>query len=146
MLGGKTLEARAVPSRGGGTYAFVATLPLGPQGPPGGRPPAGPPGSFRRLVPPGPFNFLLGESTEAFVARLLAVVLTAGVLCYMLARYIVSPVVKLREVTRRVARGDLSARVSPLLGRRRDELAAMGRSEEHTSELQSLRHLVCRLL
>src|ERR1039458_2010324 len=25
-------------------------------------------------------------------------------------------------------------------------LAALGRSEEHTSELQSLRHLVCRLL
>src|SRR5437899_2525204 len=31
----------------------------------------------------------------------------------------------------------------PLLARRTDKLA---RSEEHTSELQSLRHLVCRLL
>src|SRR5258705_6541214 len=28
----------------------------------------------------------------------------------------------------------------------RDYLALVGRSEEHTSELQSLRHLVCRLL
>src|SRR5438045_8352250 len=28
----------------------------------------------------------------------------------------------------------------------RDEIAGIDRSEEHTSELQSLRHLVCRLL
>src|SRR2546423_12227336 len=41
MLGGMTLEARAVPSRGGGTYAFVATLPLCPPGPPGARTSAG---------------------------------------------------------------------------------------------------------
>ena len=52
--------------------------------------------------------------------------LTAGLLCYLLARYIVSPVVKLRAVTQQVAGGDLSARVGPLLGTRRDELAAMG--------------------
>jgi len=146
MLGGMTLEARAVPSRVG-TYAFVATLPLGPPGPPVGRTPAGPPRSFRRLVPPGPFNFLLGESTAAFVARLLAVVLTAGALCYLLARYIVSPVVKLREVTRRVARGDLSARVSPLLGRRRDELAAMGRDfDEMATRVEALVSARDRLL
>src|SRR5262245_62851046 len=36
----------------------------------------------------------------------------------------------------------------PLLavGRRSAEAARQARSEEHTSELQSLRHLVCRLL
>src|SRR5258705_2673571 len=32
------------------------------------------------------------------------------------------------------------------LFRRRKELNSLKRSEEHTSELQSLRHLVCRLL
>jgi two-component system sensor histidine kinase CpxA len=58
--------------------------------------------------------------------RILAVLLTVGALCYGLARYIVSPVVKLRGVTRQVAGGDLSARVGPLLGKRRDELAALG--------------------
>jgi two-component system sensor histidine kinase CpxA len=62
-----------------------------------------------------------------FLPRILAVLLTAGVLCYLLTLYIVSPVVKLRTVTRQVSEGDLSARVGPLLGRRRDELAAMGR-------------------
>src|SRR5258705_2150072 len=35
--------------------------------------------------------------------------------------------------------------VTPIAKRRR-ERARSGRSEEHTSELQSLRHLVCRLL
>jgi signal transduction histidine kinase len=123
ILGGMTLEARPAVSRGGVSYIFVATFPLGPPGTHGS---PHPPRPFEHFPPPGPFNFLLGESTAAFIARLLAVVLTAGALCYLLARYIVSPVVKLREVTRQVARGDLSARVSPLLGRRRDELAAMG--------------------
>jgi two-component system, OmpR family, sensor histidine kinase CpxA len=127
MLPGAALEARPVAARGGGAYAFVATLPLGPPPPsPPGRMPRGRPAPFLRFLPPGPFNFLLGDSPAALFARLFAVVLTAGLLCYLLARYIVSPVVKLREVTQRVARGDLSARVGPALGRRRDELAAMG--------------------
>jgi signal transduction histidine kinase len=128
ILGGAALEARPVPARGGGSYAFVATLPLGPPPPPpAGRLPRGQPRPpLLHFLLPGPFNFLLGDTPAALFARLFAVVLTAGLLCYMLARYIVSPVVKLREVTRRVARGDLSARVGPALGRRRDELAAMG--------------------
>src|SRR3989441_8011086 len=36
--------------------------------------------------------------------------------------------------------------VSELLGFREDELVEQSRSEEHTSELQSLAYLVCRLL
>src|SRR5262245_66471279 len=49
-----------------------------------------------------------------------------------------------RRAVRRFARRDQP----PCdLGVRRRGLAAIGaRSEEHTSELQSLRHLVCRLL
>jgi two-component system sensor histidine kinase CpxA len=71
--------------------------------------------------------------------RILAALLTAGALCYLLARYIVSPVVKLRAVTGQVARGDLSARVSPLLGKRRDELAEMGRDfDAMTTRIESL--------
>src|SRR3712207_8261282 len=34
----------------------------------------------------------------------------------------------------------------PQVGDRRDRLGAAGRSEEHTSELQSRQYLVCRLL
>src|SRR5436853_1176614 len=40
-----------------------------------------------------------------------------------------------------------SSTESPIEERRRNQRATSGsRSEEHTSELQSLRHLVCRLL
>ncbi|MFL6228047.1 MAG: hypothetical protein ACJ741_04650, partial [Pyrinomonadaceae bacterium] len=114
MSGGRVIEARPEHARDGGSYAFVAVLPIGPPPPqPGRRPPPHPPGPFGRFLPPTPLNFLLGESSTALALRLAAVILTAGVLCYMLARYIVSPVVKLREVTNRVAGGDLSARVSP---------------------------------
>jgi signal transduction histidine kinase len=145
MLRGMVIEARPEAARGGGRYAFVATLPLG--GPP--MPPGSPGASrpFRRFVPPGPFNFLLGESSAAFAARLLAVMLTAGVLCYLLARYIVSPVVKLRAVTRQVSGGDLSARVGPLLGKRRDELADMGRDfDAMAAQVEALMSAQQRLL
>src|SRR5690625_5568667 len=36
--------------------------------------------------------------------------------------------------------------VSPLIALMQDQVAALRRSEEHTSELQSRGHLVCRLL
>ncbi|HVG30255.1 MAG TPA: ATP-binding protein [Pyrinomonadaceae bacterium] len=70
---------------------------------------------------------LLSDHPWAQALRVLAVLLTAGLLCYGLARYITSPVIKLREATRLVAAGDFSARVTPTLSRRRDELADMGR-------------------
>ncbi len=122
------LEARPVES-GGGRYAFVVRMPLGRRGPGG-----------------GPFGILTDDSS-ALVVRLLAVVLTAGLLCYLLARYIVSPVVKLRAVTRQVAGGDLSARVGPLLGKRRDELAAMGRDfDVMAAQVEALMSAQRRLL
>src|SRR5262245_64558645 len=50
-------------------------------------------------------------------------------------------VARVPELVRRAGRhGD------PLAGAGDELLAADARSEEHTSELQSLRHLVCRLL
>jgi two-component system sensor histidine kinase CpxA len=65
--------------------------------------------------------------------------LTAGILCYLLARYLSSPVVKLRAATQRLAAGDLSARVGAANGRRRDELADLGRDFDVMAErIQSL--------
>src|SRR5262245_19747850 len=61
-----------------------------------------------------------------------------------------------RTATRQHQRADDGSRKSPtsamagqaaaLIIRRRTFVVVIGRSEEHTSELQSLRHLVCRLL
>ncbi len=56
----------------------------------------------------------------------MVVLLAAAVVCYWLARYLASPVVKLSAATRRLASGDLKARVGPAIGGRRDELADLG--------------------
>src|SRR5215213_4323307 len=104
----KPMFAFPAATGGGGRYVFVGEL---------GAPPEPPFANPRYLLP-----------------RFLAVMLTAGLLCYLLARYIVSPVLKLRAVTKQVAEGDLSARVGPLLGRRRDELAAMGHDFDTMAE------------
>ncbi|HYO62633.1 MAG TPA: ATP-binding protein [Pyrinomonadaceae bacterium] len=129
-LGPRMLEVRRASSEGGARYAFVVSMPMGRGGP-----------------PRGPFGFLRSENASALAVRLLAVVLTAGVLCYLLARYIVSPVVKLRAVTRQVTQGDLSARVGPLLGKRRDELGAMGRDfDAMAAQIETLLSAQQRLL
>ena len=143
MEGGRVLEARTLNQRDGVRYAFVATLPLGPPRPP----PDAPPHRFPHFLPPGPLNFLLGDTAGALAARVIAALLTAGVLCYMLARYIVSPVLKLRAVTRQLTEGDLSARVGPLMGKRRDELADMGRDfDAMAARIEALLGAQARLL
>jgi two-component system sensor histidine kinase CpxA len=58
--------------------------------------------------------------------RLLALILIGGILCYWLARYLTSPISKLRATTQTIASGDLTARIGPSLGKRRDELTALG--------------------
>jgi HAMP domain-containing protein len=49
----------------------------------------------------------------------LAVLVTTGVLCYGLAKYFSSPVIKLRAATQQLAKGDLSARVGAAKSKRR---------------------------
>ncbi len=53
---------------------------------------------------------------------------------YALARYLASPAMKLRRATHQLAEGDLTARVGPQMGRRRDELADMGRDFDVMAE------------
>ena len=60
--------------------------------------------------------------------------LTAGIVCYGFARYLVAPVAKLRHATRQLAEGDLSARAASAMGKRRDELADMGRDFDRMAE------------
>jgi len=66
--------------------------------------------------------------------RLLAIFLTAGILCYGLARYLTAPVLRLRDATHQLAGGDLSVRVGPAVGKRRDELAELGRDFDIMAE------------
>jgi two-component system sensor histidine kinase CpxA len=57
--------------------------------------------------------------------HLLAVTLTGGLFCYWLAKHLTSPVEKLRAATQELAGGNLSVRVLPTMGNRRDELASL---------------------
>ena len=59
------------------------------------------------------------------IMHMFAVALTGALFCYWLARHLTSPVTKLRAATRELAKGNLSTRVGPTLGRRRDELASL---------------------
>lgn len=65
---------------------------------------------------------------KTWLLRILAVLFTAGLVCYGLARHFASPVRRLRAVAKRFATGDLKARVGkdPLF-KRRDEVAELGR-------------------
>jgi two-component system sensor histidine kinase CpxA len=79
--------------------------------------------------------------------RLGAALLTAGILSFFLARSISTPIRKLQDAARRLSDGDLSARVVPSLGGRRDEIAELGRDFDRMGErigslLESQRRLL----
>jgi len=76
-----------------------------------------------------------GEPNRNFVSRLLfegpttiwalALVLGAGIACYGLARHLTGPLEKIRAAARDLAAGNLSSRIGPGLGQRRDEFAEL---------------------
>ncbi len=98
------LTATKVRGSSGATYVLLLDLP-----------------HFR---PPNP----LALPIRIWIVRILALLITAGLVCYGLARHFAAPIRRLRAVARRFATGDLKARVGkdPLL-KRRDEVAELGR-------------------
>jgi signal transduction histidine kinase len=81
------------------------------------------------------------------VVHILAIGLMGGLFCYGLARYLTSPVTKLRAATREFAAGNLNARVVPTLGGRRDELASLAADfDEMAEKIQQLLDSQRRLL
>jgi two-component system sensor histidine kinase CpxA len=90
----------------------------------------GPPSGFLPRFIPREFRDLSGTGG----IRLLALLATSGLVCYGLALYLTSPAVKLRRATRQLASGDLTARVAAQMGRRRDELADLGRDFDQMAE------------
>lgn len=84
---------------------------------------------WERQAPPS----LFWGSTTAYV-RLVGILFTATLLCYLLALYLTSPIRKLRLATNKLADGDLTARVAPPLGRRRDELGDLARDFDEMAE------------
>jgi signal transduction histidine kinase len=95
--------------------------------------------AFRRGGPPEPvpwYGVWLAaiDQPGSLALRMGAILLTAGLLCYGLARYLTAPVLRLRDATHRFAGGDLSARVGPTVSHRRDEIAELGRDFDRMAE------------
>lgn len=68
---------------------------------------------------------------------LLVSTLVSGSACFLLARHFTSSIKRLQETIQKVARGDLSARVSKHFSGRKDEIAALGRDfDQMTARLE----------
>ena len=101
--------------------------------PPGLPPPRPPPAGHR----PPPGVHLPGP--PPWLALLFGLLASLGVSA-LLAWYVAKPIRLLRQALDRAAGGQLSIRVQPLIGRRRDELADLGRNFDHMAQrLQSLK-------
>ena len=119
FAGRNTLVARPVVSSKGQRYTYVAHIP-------------------RPAYQP---------SLQALGYRLLVILVIGGIFCYWLARYLTTPLLKLRTTTNELAEGNLDARVADKLTKRRDEVGQLGRDFNVMAErLESIVHAHQRLL
>jgi two-component system sensor histidine kinase CpxA len=70
---------------------------------------------------------------------ILLAILISGIVCFLLARYLTAPIGQLRQATLKLAKGDLDQRVSPAMGKRKDEISGLANDFDHMAEqLQKL--------
>lgn len=81
---------------------------------------------------PSTLRWYIGPDTLPF--RLLVVLAVSGAVCYGLARQLTRRLQTIREGSRRLAAGDLSARVGPQLGDLDDEASALARDLDQMAE------------
>lgn len=82
---------------------------------------------------------VIGRFSELAFWPLVVWVVASGGVCFWMARYLTSPVVKLRQASQQLAEGDLSARAGEAIGSRRGELADLVRDFDRMAErIQSL--------
>ena len=110
----QTVAAKKIQLKNGADYVYVIQLKRPPQTP-----------------------FLTELKNR--ILQILAVIFTAGLVCYALARYLSSPIGKLRFATQKLAQGDLQTRVAPEIGKRRDEVARLASDfDEMAERIESL--------
>jgi signal transduction histidine kinase len=62
-----------------------------------------------------------------FIAHLALVLMVSSAVCYLLARHLTRPILRLREASTQIAEGNLEARVDARVERRSDEFGELGR-------------------
>jgi two-component system sensor histidine kinase CpxA len=91
-------------------------------------------------LPAGP-RAAFGANRISFLLEWGVALLVSGLICYVLARHITNPILRLREASQHLASGELAARAAPRLERRSDELGALvsdfNRMAERIEELVS---------
>ena len=88
---------------------------------------------FLAEMPPSPHGDWLANP-GVLLWRFGAVVVTAGIVCYALARYLTAPIRRLRAAARRLADGDLAGRAGATAGHRRDEIGDLSRDFDFMAE------------
>jgi two-component system sensor histidine kinase CpxA len=94
----------------------------------------GPSGKEYTLVARLHTRHFLMRDYRSFAANLVIIFITAGGVCYWLARHITRPIRNLGAAARRLAAGDLKVRVGTLMGRRHDEITELGRDFDQMAE------------
>ncbi len=96
-------------------------------------------------LPPGQ-NAFFGPGGVPGVGILIAV-LSSGLVCYFLAQFLTSPIVRLRRATQKLAAGDLSARAGGHSSRSGDEMSQLVRDFDLMAEqIEKLVNAQSRLL
>ena len=76
---------------------------------------------------------------RAIATPILLAALISGFICLLLARYLTAPIGRLRQATQKLAEGDLTQRVSPSMGKRKDEIVELANDFDYMAEqLQAL--------
>jgi signal transduction histidine kinase len=83
-------------------------------------------------LPPGE-NALFGPRGVPGLGLFIAIV-SSGLVCYLLARFLTSPITRLRNATHKLASGDLSARVGGKLSKGQDEVSQLVRDFDQMAE------------
>ncbi|MFZ0946051.1 MAG: ATP-binding protein [Syntrophobacteraceae bacterium] len=94
----------------------------------------GPGGKQYTLIAGLPARHFLTRDYSFLAMNLFIILITAGGVCYWLARYICMPISKLGAAARHLADGDLKVRVGAVLGKRRDEITELGRDFDLMAE------------
>ena len=99
------------------------------------------------LVDRIPPTTILAPGPDGTAMRILAGALISALVSFFLARSLTAPLEELRDATRRIAAGDLDARVAVTAPLRRDELGQLGSDfNQMASRLQTMQQASRRLL